>query len=516
MRLSNVCAIVLTITWLGSAPIRAQSPAGGVQTTAGVHTVTFETPQGTIRVHVSADAAPGDSISGVIRAEGSGATPQARETNQRRLAALALEFQEQRTAVSRGRYEWLIPAALRTGLAPLLLRDADGAVVLRSAVPIDPVPVPTPRAGSPPAAFELPTEGEIGETAVIRGRSDGALTGSRVTVGGIEAELLAASPRQLAFRVPAATPGVVPIRFVSADRTLDRTFRAFDLRLSVSRTTLLRGQRAELTITVRGLAGITEPVTLTVVNQSANNVRIDGIDRSITIAPNQARAGTFAVTRRITGIQPGPFQISAGIGKPPSAEFDVLRSAALVMDGWQARTGVAITPDANALIQRAVVDARRLLDEFLNQQRASQGDVQEVFAALLSHYCFDLRDDGIARRRADVRPYFDVVIRPVALQQNRSANTDITSNDVQRQPFSEVLSRLVSRFTARQAVGYLFVRSMPREAPITIDGQRRGELTDRRLVTPVGDHEVIVRSSRTCRQRVIVSAFQTAVVDCAP
>jgi hypothetical protein len=369
----------------------------------------------------------------------------------------------------------------------------------------------------PAGAFELPTEGEIGETAVIRGRSDGALTRSRVTVGGVDAQLLSASPRQLAFRVPNATPGLSAIRFTFEERALDGMFRAFEIRLSTSRTTMLRGQRAELTVGVRGLAGITEPVALTVVNQSADIIRIDRIDRSITIAPGQvARGGTFVITRRITGIQPGPFSISAGIGKPPLAAFDVPRGTAVVLDGWQARTGVAITADANDLIQRSVVNARRQLDEFLSHQRASQGDVHEVFAALLSHYCFDLRDDAIARRRADVGPYFEVGIRPVALRQNRPGGTDITSSEVQRLSFSAALSRLVSRFTARQAMGYLFVRSMPREAAITVDGQRQGELTDRRLVTPVGDHEVIVRSSRTCRQRVTVSAFQTHVVDCAP
>jgi hypothetical protein len=86
---------------------------------------------------------------------------------------------------------------------------------------------------------------------------------------------------------------------------------------------------------------------------------------------------------------------------------------------------------------------------------------------------------------------------------------------VNRRPFSDFVSRLTSRFTARQAAGYLFIRSMPGEAPITLDGQRAGERTDRRLVTPAGEHQVVIMASRTCRQRVMVDAFQTEVVDCA-
>ena len=66
----------------------------------------------------------------------------------------------------------------------------------------------------------------------------------------------------------------------------------------------------------------------------------------------------------------------------------------------------------------------------------------------------------------------------------------------------------------RQAVGYLFVRSAKPRAPITIDRKQNGELTDRRFVTPAGDHEIVVTGSQTCRQRVTVNPFQTAVVDC--
>jgi hypothetical protein len=55
---------------------------------------------------------------------------------------------------------------------------------------------------------------------------------------------------------------------------------------------------------------------------------------------------------------------------------------------------------------------------------------------------------------------------------------------------------------------------MTPQAPITIDGQRKGDLTDRRFVTPVGDHQIVVTGPKTCRQLVTVIAFQTRVVEC--
>jgi hypothetical protein len=517
MRVSRILAFILPGLLVASPQIQAQT-AARVVTTGGVHTVVFTIPQGTVSVHVPSDAAPGDSISGAVVTEAAGAGPQDRDANLRRLNGLMLEFQEQRAPVSSGRYEWSVPNALRAGSGALLLREADGRMVAQSSIPIDPVPVPQPRAGAS-TDFEVPTEGEAGKTAVIRGRTNRELTSHTVTLGATNAELLAVSPRQLAFRVPATVVGAVPVRFTVGERVINRTLRVFNVRLVATQSQLFRGQRAELTVTVSGLTGITEPVLLTIVNQSVANVQIEGIERPVAISPGQViRGGTFVVKRRMTGVQPGPFRLSASAGRAPLAQFDAVRSSATILDNWQARTGVSITADAGDLVLRSVVDARKALDDFLSQQQANQGDVREVFAALLSHYCFDLRDDGIARRRAEFRPSIGFGVQPVLFRQAGSqgqGDAGITSNQVQRLSLSDVVSRLTSRFAARQAAGYLFVRSMPRQAAITIDGQVGGELTDRRLVTPVGDHDVVVRTPQTCRQRVTVSAFRTEVVECA-
>jgi hypothetical protein len=515
MRLSSVCSVLVLLIVFESDPPRAQGTSVPPRTTAGTHTVTFATPQGTVQLHVSSDAASGDVISGQVAVEPAGATQPDRDANRARLMALSLEFEDQRTPVANAHYEWTVPALVLAGSAPVSLRDADNALIARSPVPIDPVPAARPRGGSRDETLDLPAEAETGRSAIVRGRFDGGLAGATVTVAGAEATLLAASPRQLAFRVPANVTGPVPIRIASDGRAADGTIRVFDVRLSASRTQLFRNQRAELTVTVSGLAAISEPVTLSLANQSPGIVRIDGIDRPVTIAPGQvSRAGTYTTTRRLTGIEPGPFQVAASVGRPPLSQFDLPRSMSRILDDWYATTGVGITPDANDLVQRSVLAARTRLNDFLLMQRAHQGDVQEVFAALLSHYCFDLRDEGIARTAA--APLFlDPFIRPVALGQGRTRTVEITPAEVRRQSFSDYLSRLVSRFTARQAVGYLYVRSMPAEAPITIDGERRGELTNRRLVAPAGDHQITVGGSTPCRQRVTVNPFQTEVVDCA-
>src|SRR6185503_11033336 len=223
MQITRVCALIVPILLLATLSAQAQSGSGGLVTTAGVHAIVLGGPAGTVRVYVSSDAAPGDSIAG----------------------GFVLEFQTQRTPVSNGRYQWSIPNALRTGSGQLLLRDPDGQILLRSTIPIDPVPVPLPRAVAQ-TDFEVPTEGETGKTAVIRGRSDRELTDHTVTLGGTNAELLAKSPRQIVFRVPATTVGPSPLRFTAGERVINRTLRALHVRLVSSSAQLFRGQRADL------------------------------------------------------------------------------------------------------------------------------------------------------------------------------------------------------------------------------------------------------------------------------
>jgi hypothetical protein len=514
-RLLRICAIAIALASNASPPIRAQGTDPSVQTTGGVHTAALETPQGIVRVHVSSDAAAGDTISGAILAEPAGATPQAQEANRGQLNGFVVEWQGQQAPVERSRYEWLIPIALRAGSGPLVLRDKDGRIVSQSSIPVDPVPAPEPGAPSSADTFELPTDGQAGNSAVIRGRFDGRFTGRTVSLGGMPVELLAASPRQLVFRVPGTAAGPLPVRFTSNDRIIDGMLRVLGVRLNVTQTQLLRGQRATLTATAFGLNGITEPVTLTMMNRSAAVVQIENIEKPITITPRQVtRAGTFVVTRRITGVRPGVFQIFGSVGKPPSEQFDLQRSTARNLADWYAKTGVAIRPDALALVQRSVLEARKPLDDFLRQQQVNQGDVEGVFAALLSHYCFDLRDDSRSRQRATGGAVTGPGIRLVALGQTQAGGVEISTREVGRRSFSDFLSDLIGRFQAQQAVGYLFVRSMPAGVPVTIDGQRKGELTNRRFVTSAGEHQVVVASSVTCRQRVTVSAFQVQVVEC--
>jgi hypothetical protein len=465
-------------------------------------------------VHVSADAAPGDTISGVVLAEPAGTTPEEQQANLGSLTGLVVELEGQQTKVASRQYEWTVPPALRTGRATLTLRNSDGRVVSQVRVPIDPqapvAPGPVTTGG-----VTLPTDVQAGRPATIRGRSDGRLRGKTVEVGGNVADLLASSPRQVVFRVTQASFGEMPIRFTSNDSSTEGRTRVLGVRLVATNTQLVRGQRATLTTTVSGLAGITEPATLSFRNLSPAVVQLEGGAPRITIRPRDVKGdGTYVDTRRLTGILAGGYQIVATVSRPALSRFNVPGTINTVVDAWEARANFRIAPDARDLIQRGVIDARQPLEDFLRQQELSGADPQSVFQSLLSHYCYDLRDNLLASNRSATLAMPRQPVMLAALRQQPAPASEVGVNQVRRWSFLQFLSDLVARATS-QSIGYLFVTSSPERAGITIDGQRKSELTNRRFVTSVGAHDVqVAHASKPCRVNVTISALQTSVVSC--
>ena len=513
MKIARAACCIALLLASAPNPIRAQA-AGDVQISGGVSTASFTTPQGKILVHVSADAAPGDTISGVVLAEPAGGAPQDQQANLGSLTGLVVELEGQQTKVASRQYEWTVPMALRTGRATLTLRSADGRVVSQMAVPIDPQP-PVAAPGPVTAGITFPSDIQVGRPATIRGRSDGRLRGKAVDVGGATADVLAASPRQIVFRVSQQTFGEAPIRLTDNGSTTDGRVRVMGVRLVATQTQLLRGQRATLTTTVSGLTGVTEPAILSFRNLSPTIVQLEGGAPRITIQPRDVRPdGTYIDTRRLTGVQAGGYQIVASVSRPPLSRFDLASTITNVVNAWEVRARFRIAPDARDLIQRSILDARRPLDDFLRQQELNGADPQSVFQSLLSHYCYDLRDNQMSSNRsaAVLMPRQPVVL--ASLRQQSTAIPEVTTSQVRRWSFSQFLSDLVARLTS-QSVGYLLVTSSPERAGITIDGQRKSELTNRRFVTSIGNHEVqVAHASKPCRVQVSISALQTSVVSC--
>jgi hypothetical protein len=470
-----------------------------------------------VRVPVAADGAPGDTLSGVVLAEPAGASPADRERNLGELNGLVIDTNGNREPVEGGRYRWLVPPALRTGRLVVTLRGRDGRMVSRAEVPVDAIPAPQTSPAEPgQPRYELPNEGQAGQPSVIRGSFKGTLDGVSVSIGGVDAPMLAASPRRVVFMTPGDRSGNVPLRFTDHGVVTDATMRIIVVQLRTTNPQLTRGQTATLTGIVDGLQNLESPATLTLTNRSPAVVRLDGGDlQAVTVAPVVVSPdGRFTLTRTLTGITAGGYQITLLASRSPLSLIDIPVASERILGSWEAATRIRIAPAVRTLIERSVAEASGPLAEFLRIQQANRADVSDVFAALLSHYCFDLRDGQPAPlARVGVG---EPGIRRVAFQlPAQPPQREITSGDVDRLSFSAFLAGIVGRFSGSSPVGYLFVRSMPVNAAISIDGQRKNEMTNRRFVTSVGVHAIVISSpARTCQQRVQVGAFQQSVVAC--
>jgi hypothetical protein len=257
-----------------------------------------------------------------------------------------------------------------------------------------------------------------------------------------------------------------------------------------------------LTATVSGLDGIGEPVILAV--QS-------GATRSFVIQPRDVQAGgTYTLTSALPGVKAGdPVRATAVMA--PLRQFDASRAIVRTLAAWEAATGISILNDARHAVENGVLGERLRLNEFLLRQQLAGGEPAGILAALMSHYCFDVRDE---KRRAAVRAQLPLARLAFAFAQTGSGRVEITGSDVRRYSFGDFIARLLAKF-ATQPVGYLYVSSVPDSGEIAIDNQRKSELTNRRFVTSVGDHLVTVGiGGQTCRERVRVNQFQIRTVTC--
>jgi len=509
-----------TVSWLaapllvmlasGNAQQTPPSVTGETQTASGLHSVTFRLPEGTIRAVFPDDLAAGDTISGTVLPDPAGTTEVARQSNAGELSGYVVDIEQQKTPVPNKTFRWEVPPALATGTALVILRNGKGDPVAQSPIPVG-ASVPP---GSTPD-FDLPTTGTATGFVSARGPFDGDLRTTAVSVGGASAPVLAESPRKIVFQPPAGRPGVSTLEIKKGDRTASVPFRTIDLRLTATRTNLLRGQTATLTATVQGLQDLTEPADLILLNRSPTVVTVQGgVEQRFVINPSQVRPdGTYILVRTLTGIMAGGFNIIAIANREPTLQFDLARVVDRAVLDWQQSTGVSITADAQHLIATSVMKERKPLDDFLRAQEAYRGDPASITDTLVRNYCFDLRDRG--KPGAAGVPGGRMGTMAFVPQQTARPKLGIDAQDVNEFGFTRFLSQLLGRLSPNQPVAYLSVSSRPDQAPISVDNHPGPDRTNRKFLVSAGTHSVVVTTTAgPCRKSIQVQPFQTGTVAC--
>jgi hypothetical protein len=493
----------------GQAAEQSAGAAVEVRTELGLHAAVFNVPQGQIRVNVPDDMAAGDTISGTVFAEPAGTAPVAREQNKSELAGYIVDLEPPATSGAKNRFKLRVPG--NVSRVRVVLRDRKKRVVTQCDFPVRPT---QPAAGAPgPDQFDLPLGGQAGSFLTVRGPFDGEMETTAVNIGGSGATLIAESPRKVVFQSPAGIVGSSRIEVIEGGVTVRNAFQSLGVKAGASKTGLKGGETAMMTAVVSGLKGMKEPAWLIISNRAPNVVLIEGgTVQHISIHPGDvASDGTFRVTRALTGVKSGAFDIFLLATRAPTEQFQMDRTVGQAVDSWSRSNSISVMPEARSLIMSSVQSARDRLDDFLRQQEALRADGPALLDALVRDYCFDLRDRKIRSggRHADLgRPR--KFTSSFAAQADRNVALDAT--DVRSFSFLQYLASLLARITPSQPLGYIRVSSKPEKQAVIIDNRGGADyFTNRKFVVSTGEHAVRVAA---CSQTVRVAPYQEAGVAC--
>ncbi len=342
------------------------------KTSDGIRTVTIENQEGRVIVKLPDDIRTGDKISGTLVTEPKGATQEEQDANlaalrKRRLRlmlakasggsadpvqlSIPLATGETSTVKTEAKQGNMLRIEFSASAPVNLAIDDSGIKELgRAVIPIDLAetatakPEPTPKMPTKKTPglsyfsladydtikvvqqgpeFEVPALGQTGRPIEIKGQFDGNSANTRVTVSmdpiNNAVDIIAESPRKSIAANPSDMIGTGSIRVTENGRTHSSPFRNIGVGLSAPKTSLIKGEKTEMQVEVKGLAGITEPVPMTL-SSSGVVTMSGGSFQQITIKPSDIKSGSFVTTRTITGLQAGSWGAVATV---IAREFDI-------------------------------------------------------------------------------------------------------------------------------------------------------------------------------------------------
>lgn len=199
----QICAVALALVAISGRGVGSDVAAIG-----GVIQTRFTAPPGILHVSLPDGMRTGDRISGAIRLDPAGADDIQRNANLALMRSWHLAIGDSAAPLSAGIIKFKLPDFFIGTVIPLILTDAQGAVVGSHAIPIAAIPagieLPPPLCSAPPRI-------QRGAFLQMFGKFDGDLTNTVVTIGGKVATILVESPRSCVVLAPPLSSGSVSI-----------------------------------------------------------------------------------------------------------------------------------------------------------------------------------------------------------------------------------------------------------------------------------------------------------------
>jgi len=277
----------------------------------GLVTATVPTKNGNLKILLPDDLSAGDTIAGNVVPDPIGNTKEEIAKNEDELTGYVVQVAGKSGHTGNGWTNWAIPA-VAAGAVALLVLDKHGHEVARQDLPCSPTATTPSLIPIKPTDFHLPTKGQAGKPLTVEGPIGSDFTQTHVTLGGQDCPVLAASPRKLIAVQPRDVVGKTELTVHKDDCTASAPFRSIGLKLQIAKPMLHAGEKSLITITARGVQGMTEPLHLVVTNKSPNVAAMDGgVMRELTLKPGEGDECTGTVG--LTGLGPGQFVINAGL-----------------------------------------------------------------------------------------------------------------------------------------------------------------------------------------------------------
>ncbi len=269
---------------LALAPLSRPAPAQTLETNliAGLHTLSFPLPGGSVQIYLPEDLASGDRI--VYRISPYFPSPEQAE-------GYRVEVSGQPAYLFETFGYATIP--MDAGSVRVAVRDPEGRTVAARELAVLRYPEP------PPRGFQFPEVIQGGEPFSISGPFNGDPR-TVVRIAGQEAPVLANNPRRLVAINLSERVGIVPIYLEEDGEVLNAQLRNLAVRTYLEKTRLRPEEQALATLAVAGLDALAKPVDVRLRLDSDGRAAMEGGNlQTLTIHPGMVAAGGIFVANRL-------------------------------------------------------------------------------------------------------------------------------------------------------------------------------------------------------------------------
>lgn len=317
--MNTISKILLSIMFIWVSFIYSQNNVT-TENKNGLTTVTFNTPNGKIKVQLPENIHSGDVISGTVITEPKGKNERITKKNKTILNGYVITINEKKTTDKK--ITFTIPEDITSTPQKIKIFNKKNKLFESFDIPItEPIRVPPEL-----PKIAIPDYLRSGYLQSIQGDFDGDFSNSSLKINGDNIDIIAESPERMIFELPDTYEDFVELEITDNQIDVVTYLSIINLNLAVDKFNLLKGESTNLHIEVTGLDEMEKPIPINLENYSPKNVELEGGNTQlIIIEPDSSiNEGTYYTSLKITALQSGGFSISASIPEPEMEYYSFL------------------------------------------------------------------------------------------------------------------------------------------------------------------------------------------------